>query len=226
MAPRQLVRPGYADESTPGSVLKDAVVLLCLYDRSQVHGRQRMVGDRLKAMKIAYLAARELAAQRLSGLSLTFYRWTWGPLSNDVYYVWSLLCDAGLMEEEELFSVTASGSRLADAFWTEVLRSEANRPFMDVLESVARRYGPLGTDSVLQEVYELPEVQRAKKGDTLLAPPQLHPDAIQLSVDEGWLETIAILLDPKAHLDLLRAEHRARSGRKLSRGEVWGELAG
>ena len=84
----------------------DAAILLALWTKAAKKPLED-AGDRLRLMKLAFLAAHDLHEQRFRALGLTFYRWKWGPLSNEVYEAWEMLTDAGLMEEEERFLITA-----------------------------------------------------------------------------------------------------------------------
>src|SRR3972149_9168332 len=117
------------EERTHEEILADEALILALYHLTQVEARTPEVGDRLKAMKLVFLANHSMLQRRAKGLNCTFYRWNYGPLSNEVYGAWTRLIQAGLLQEEERISVTPRGSDLAGAFIREVVADEGSRVF-------------------------------------------------------------------------------------------------
>lgn len=204
------------------SRLRSGLMLLCLYELVQDARRTRAIGGRLKAMKLAYLAERELRRRSLHGFDFVFYRWTYGPISNEVYRTWSSLCRAGLMGEEELLFLTSRGSKLAKAFCDEVLKAEPNIGFFQALKAVAEEYGRMTTEQILGKVYELREVKQAHKGGLVLGPPLAEEKISELFVDEGWLETMAVMLDINGYTRIRQAELDAAQGLRLTHEDVWG----
>src|SRR3972149_10600872 len=101
------------EERTRGEILADEALILALYPLTQVEARTPEVGDRLKAMKLVFLANHSMLQRRVKGLNCTFYRWNYGPLSNEVYGAWARLIHAGLMHETGLFSSTTMGLEVA-----------------------------------------------------------------------------------------------------------------
>lgn len=96
------------DERTADERRTDAAVLLALWGKSALRPRED-AGDKLRQMKLAYLAAHALEADQVRALNLSFYRWTWGPMSNQVYAAWDTLIDSGLMDSEEHLVLTRRG---------------------------------------------------------------------------------------------------------------------
>ena len=128
------------EERTHDEELTDEALILALYDPVQRRTGEAAVGDRLKAMKLVFLANYAMFSERMKGLNCTFYRWDYGPMSNDVYAAWQRLQRAGLLDEEECIRVTERGAELASAFIRDVLQSEENRPFLRCLEETARQW--------------------------------------------------------------------------------------
>lgn len=219
------------EERTPQEKLTDSALILSLYHLAQKRNREAVVGDRLKAMKLAFLANHAMFAHRAKGLNCTFYRWTWGPMSNDVYDAWSRLIGAGLLAEEERIAVTSLGARLAEEFVDDVLRAEENRFFFDQINGAAAEWGPKASQTILTFVYDM-QVQpvgqrRAHKVRDL--PLSCHltealdeKDAsLVIDVPDSWLETLALTMSKPARESLHRAEDDAREGRIVLGNDVW-----
>jgi uncharacterized phage-associated protein len=133
----------------------DDALLLTLWEKAQQASGDEAVGDMLKLMKLAFLAAYPLYRDRVKALHLQFFRWTWGPMAKEVYSTVADLTSAGLLLAEEQFVVTEEGKRLAAAFEREVLELPENATVRREVERVADEFGALSTDPILQQVYAM-----------------------------------------------------------------------
>ncbi len=209
--------------------LVDAALMLVLWHRAAPQGGgdfhdENDVGDRLRLMKLAFLAAHRFNEQQIAGLGLTFYRWTWGPLSNQVYAVWELLERAGALHEEEQWLITESGASLSDAFYGEVLQAESNRGARQAFDDIAARWRdePL-TSAIMKHVYGLDvrpagsslpvTVARVPLGDTIITPLEASIDSRGFEVDPAWLETLALSFSPSDVASIAAAEEDFRATR-------------
>src|SRR5690349_20349629 len=127
-------------ERTDYERLTDNAVLLSLWARAQQRSGKEAAGDRLKLMKLAYLAAYPLFRDRIKALNLRFFRWKWGPMADQVYDTWADLSARSLLVDDELIVVTEEGMRLADAFTREVLGLKQNAHVMRTLDTVVEQY--------------------------------------------------------------------------------------
>ncbi len=190
--------------------LINAVMLLVVWHRASTP--QGDAGGRLRLMKLAFLAARRMAEESISPLSLSFYRWKFGPMSNEVYETWEQLRAAGLLEEEEVWSVTDSGAQLAEEFYRDVLCDERHAVVREVIDKVADQWRTAwSAQPLMDHIYKLssnvdgtgPCIADMPIG-TEFEPPATQPDATAvLTVENDWLETIALKLNPST-LPLLR----------------------
>lgn len=215
--------------------ISDAALLLALYARVQERSPTGTAGDRLKLMKLSYLAANRLFEERAKGLNCTFYRWTFGPLSNHVYRTWEMLCRAGLLEEDEEFTVTPEGIDLARAFVDDVLASEPNVHFLRMIEAVADEWGNKLRGEILDSVYEMDVVPIDSAGPMKVRDVPLTGHLIEaldpheaksvLDVPESWLETLALQLDAESMASIERGEVAAQASRLIDGDELWAEFA-
>jgi hypothetical protein len=133
----------------------DDALLLALWSRAQQQAGGEAAGDRLKLMKLAFLAAYPLYRDNVKALNLRFYRWKWGPMATEVYSSIDDLTASGLLLEEEQYVVPDEGLRLAQSFCDEVLEQPENAPILRTLEDVAKTYGALPTGEILDRVYSM-----------------------------------------------------------------------
>jgi hypothetical protein len=211
-------------ERTDSERLSDDAVLLALWSMAQQRGGNEAVGDRLKMMKLAFLTAYSLYWDRVKALNLRFYRYTRGPFSQQVSSSWDDLCRRQLLAEDELFSVTEEGQRLADGFTREVLGLEENKHIRYKIESVAEEYGAMETQPLLDRVYAMQCYTVGSPGKRHLvkavAQYQEFTDILEpgeeqdaLVVPPGWQITLELAFDPDALRNLQRGIDDATSGR-------------
>jgi hypothetical protein len=212
-----------SEERTPDERRVDVAMLLSLWARSSTRPRED-AGDKLRQMKLAFLASHALAAQRIRALTLEFYRWTWGPMSNQVYDAWTSLEQSGLMDSEEHFVLTRRGADLAESFYAEVLMDERNVAVRQHVDAVANDWrGRPQTGPLLDHVYAMSIIPIAQKeprtirdiprGVELLVPVPLDDARTTLSVPRGWLETLALVFVPGAARVIQMAVDDYRAGR-------------
>jgi len=212
-----------SDHRTPDEQRTDAALLLALWARCAQHPRED-AGDKLRQMKLAFLAAHGLEKEGVRALNLSYYRWTWGPMSNEVYLAWEMLERAGLLENEEHFAFSRAGESLARDFYEDVLRDERNAVVHGVFGRVAGDWlEKPGTGQLLDAVYAMEltpigsdqprAVREIRKGEELLAPVAPNAARSVLYVDRGWLETLALTLVPGAAAPIHAAVADFRAGR-------------
>ena len=212
-----------AGERTLAQQWVDAAILLALWTRAAKKPREN-AGDRLRLMKLAFLAAHDLREQRFRALGLTFYRWTWGPLSNEVYDAWGDLARSGLMDEEERFVVTDDGMELADLFGREVLGDEPNAHVRHTIDLIAEAWtGKMATKPILDHVYGMTvrpaggngaiTIRSADMGTRLVEPVASDDLKGSLEVDNAWLETLGQYFSSSNDALLSRAERDFREQR-------------
>jgi hypothetical protein len=222
------------EERTTDEELTDEVLILALYHLAQVEAKAPEVGDRLKAMKLVFLANHSMLQRRAKGLNCTFYRWNYGPLSNDVYVAWTRLIQAGLLQEEERISVTPRGSDLASAFIDEVLADEGNRMFLQFLQSTAQDWARKSSRSILNAVYAMEVAPVGGRTPVKVRDLPLSARVTKileqsearsaLNVPDGWLETLGLMLNPPAMESIIRAADDARAGRVVLGDDIWAEF--
>jgi hypothetical protein len=219
-------------ERTPEEHLDDDTLLLCLWAQAQERSKSTTVGDRLKLMKLAFLPTYHLFRERTKALNLKFFRYKHGPYSKEVADAWDDLEAADLMVEEELFTVTASGRKLAADFYREVLALPDNEAVRAAFYEVVIRYATVDTTRLVAEVYQMPcytikhpdvarPISKIPRGEDLTD--RLRADVTNqaLYVPDEWRSTLELVFHPEAHKNLRRGIQDSRSGRVLTAESMW-----
>jgi uncharacterized protein YwgA len=204
--------------------LSDNAMLLSLWAQAQKYTGTETVGDRLKLMKLAFLAAYRLYLDRVKAFNLRFYRYTHGPYTGQVSDNWADLGAFGLLVEDELFNVTEEGMRLAEHFTQEVLGLEENKPIRHVLDSVIEEFAGLDTNHLLDKVYAMRcyTLDSPGRARSIKAIPQgrvftniLEEEEAEeiLVIPPGWQITLELTFHPDALRNLQRGIEDAHAGR-------------
>jgi hypothetical protein len=188
------------------------------------------IGDRLKVMKLLFLAEYRMFTERAKGLNFTFYRYKLGPFSKEVEELWDALKVSGYLQEDEEFALTDEGRRLAHAFRADVLENATNTYFNEAISSIAQQYGRQDRNEIMARVYDMQvfdiEGRRLRMRDASLGTvftEALEPSEAKMivSIDPGWLDTLAIALDPARRESLSRAMAQVRARKTLTHEHVW-----
>ena len=176
----------------------------------------------MRLMKLAFLASRRLAEESICALGVGFYRWKFGPFSNEVARAWERLAAADLIEEEEVWSLTRTGAELATAFDEDVLRAEANAPVREVFDELRDQWrNTYSAQPLLSHIYELSAsieggghtIKEMALGEEFETPPTRSQARSSLIVANAWIETFALELNPNSIRMLNAAVEDFRAGR-------------
>lgn len=193
---------------TTDEVFSDELVTLLLLAEGARMGAQLV--DRLRLQKLCFLLEQGWFAERRKGLNYRFFRYRYGPFTPELYQTEVDLAVAGLVEDRGswTFVLTDEGHRFAEALREELEREADNRLFLTDIERVARDYGALPTSELLARVYALETVPLGWReawplrdvpiGLDLTRPLELEEATATLAIPEGWLETLALLVDERA----------------------------
>lgn len=173
----------------------------------------------LMLQKIMFVAGYRYKASRERVLGQSFYRWDYGPMSDDVYEDFSALSELGLIsgdKDEEIKLTPEAESVLAglSSFFEE------NREELTKLDEVTDQVEDL--DSLMKYVYSMKvrveeldktmSMDEIPEGYELLTP--LFDDEAEkkIKVDDAWLETLELTLDREADRAVKQAMDDARKG--------------
>ncbi|MFQ5879435.1 MAG: hypothetical protein ACE5IZ_04610 [Dehalococcoidia bacterium] len=140
----------------PREFLTDGLMTLALI---HVCAPATAAGDRLKVAKLLFVATYDLFKERAKGFNYSFYRYSYGPFTTELYETWEDLSWTGLLQVEPgpkgSISVTAKGRELADAFINEVLSDKVNEHFLLVMHKVQDLYAGDDTGTLLRKIYQM-----------------------------------------------------------------------
>lgn len=174
----------------------------------------------LMIQKIIFLSADFYRENKLRVLSQSFYRWDYGPMSEEVYADFNSLSDQGFIQGDVTKDVhiTNNGLKLLDAS-SELLEKE--KRFIEPLEEVAKNVTRL--DELLKKVYAkkvyieemdktLP-IDKVPEGMHILTPMWRDEANESLILDKAWIETLELMLVPEVDAAIRKSIEDARKGR-------------
>lgn len=214
-----MIRADYLEDDFDRRLV-DSVLLLALWHFAS--SEKSDAGGRLRLMKLAYLLFRRLQCDSVCALSVNFYRWQYGPMSNEVYEAWERLEAADLMEEEEVWTLTDSGVRLAENFYEEVLKEESNAAVKAAVDEVAQEWRTAwSAQPLMQHIYSLssriaevaPSIEDMALGDDFEPPPAPADAEMCLNVDDSWVESLSVALSSESMASLRSSVADFRGGR-------------
>lgn len=196
-----------------------------------------IVGNKIKCMKLPFLVEYPMFEKRSKVFNLTFFQYEYGPFSKHIYEVWGDLEGVGCLAfiDKNWIELKDEGHQIAHAFINEVLNKTENQIFLEQLQDVARKYGRLAPPAIMNVVYNMEvyvldlgrmlKVRDAPMGVNLIYTLDDNEAKSKLKVDQGWLETLAIALNPANKRSVVRAIEDFHQGRVLTREEVWSNVS-
>lgn len=174
----------------------------------------------LMVQKILFLAADFYRENKLRVLSQSFYRWDYGPMSDEVYADFDLLSDQGFIQGDVTKDVhiTNNGLKLLNAS-SELLEKE--KRFIEPLKKVAKNVKRL--DELLRKVYSkevyveemdktLP-IEKVPEGMHILTPAWRDEAKETMALDKSWIETLELMLVPEVDTAIRKSIEDAKKGR-------------
>jgi len=197
---------------------RDSIVnrLLLLYMIAQTI-KQGYIKGKVKLMKMVYLSQEKMVKDRLRGFNYTFYKWKYGPMSNEVLEDFKGLVAAGLITPTPDSAMPTNEAR-------EILKTcrelfDRNRKILTAIDKTVNEYAPYNGKQIKLVVYGRPilgekrRVELGEAGEVLLTGISEQEAISNFLIDEEWLETLDILLDKEARESLQRGVEDARRGR-------------
>ena len=141
---------------TENERLRDLVLSLVLFDACQSGSD---IGDRLKTTKLLFIATYLLFSRRIQGLSLSFFRYTHGPFTREVYEVWEELSWMGYLNSQPgstgKLSLSSEGKEAANRLYGLLAATRSAQPYLKVVREISDAWASLDTSETLNKVYAM-----------------------------------------------------------------------
>lgn len=192
--------------------------LFALYVIEKASRRGTLTG-KVKLMKLLYEAQEEMGKAGIRGFAYQFYRWDYGPLSNDALsdLEWLVGNELAYYREDPWeVGFTARGEQVLKECHTLL---EQNQPILALVDKVVERHLLETGRTLREEVYdryipgESRRVRQAEMGELLLEPVPREKANQVIKMDEEWEETLALLLSKKSMEALKKSQEDVRQGR-------------
>jgi len=195
--------------------LTDRLLTLLLISESQKQGYR--VTGKVKFLKLIYLSESKMIKDVLKGFDYDFYRWDYGPMSNDA------LKDLDWLSENDLLEKSRNGIFITSR-GRELLKSSSsllklNEDFLEYIRKVVREFGPYTGKKIKTVVYGTPKmgdrklISKTEHGEELLRKLPAKEAEKRFRIDDEWLETLSILMDKTTSDSLRKGIEDAKKGK-------------
>ena len=191
---------------------------LTLYTVYKASGRGVLSG-KVKLLKLLYEAQEEMTKAGIRGLAFNFYRWNYGPLSNEALSDFEYLLSNELIyyrQEPWEIGYTARGETVLKET-SELLKR--NQEIVAFLDKVVQRHLMQTSTQIRGEVYDrlIPgdkrRVRDAEMGETLLKPLERDRASRAGRIDEDWEDTLSLLMNKSSMEALKESREDIKQGR-------------
>jgi uncharacterized phage-associated protein len=199
--------------------LKNRALLLYLIDKA--HEKTSFVGI-TKLQKLAFLSQLKANKDCVGSTSFEFYRWNFGPMSNEVYRESQQLQKSNLLLVGDNMILSQIGKEVLNNL--QGLFSK-NKEILQYINAIASDYAKYRTEDLTNLVYkikikpdELPNempIGDIPKGYTLLHGLESPEKGFKLS--PSWEATLEVLFDRDAYNSLKEGMEDVRAGRVTKR---------
>jgi len=193
----------------------DLIFTLKAIELAQERGKKIGI---LPIQKIMFIASASFRKKNVRVLNQSFYRWSYGPMSNEVYEDISAARKSELIIGDQDISLTEHGIRVLEA--TSSIFKE-DRTLTDPFVEIAEQFDDI--DSIMDDVYsmdvyveeldkEMP-MSEIPDGFHILTPVWHDETSDMLKLSDEWRETLDVLLDPTLDKIVRAAMRDAKEGK-------------
>lgn len=192
---------------TPEECIIDKGLYLALLNLISQENHDDIIGDKLKCMKLGFLASYPLFEKRVKAFNLAYFNYDHGPISKHLYKVWNDLEGAEYISFINKNWVRINEHGLASAFIEDVLKKNENASIYGQIIATTKNYGGLSTDKIQKLIHEM-EVLDLDSGEIVKI--NDAPECVDfirvlddneacsiINIDQSWIETLALELNPK-----------------------------
>lgn len=176
---------------TAKEIMSDRLLLLYAVACGNRYGR--MDGP-FKLMKIPFLAELKSTSDGVNSFSYRFYRYTYGPMTTEIYDDGDALHSLGLMTDKRgLIKLTNKGKHLLDSA-SELFKQNAS--VCAYVETMAKKYASASFGDLKKDVYAKHVSVEGKKTTIADAPTcsivlnKLDAPKNQFQLDDDWIDSL------------------------------------
>ncbi|MGA2973101.1 MAG: hypothetical protein ABSE39_10865 [Candidatus Bathyarchaeia archaeon] len=200
----------------PSDRLMNRFLMLYTVYKASVRG---VLPGKVKLLKLLYEAQEEMAKAGIRGLTFNFYRWDYGPLSNEALSDFEYLLANELIyyrqEPWEIGYTSRGGVVLKES--SDLLKQ--NQEIVALIDKVVQRHLFQSGTQVRGEIYDhrIPggkrKVGEAEMGETLLKPMERDKARQIARIDEDWEDTLYLLMNKRSMEALKESRDDIKHGR-------------
>ena len=202
-------------ERTGRETLIDQLLTLFLIAETQKFGHR--ISGKVKLMKMIYQAEAKMIRDKVKAFNYSFYRWDFGPMSNDVMKDCKCLVDNGFLKKQGSYILISNKGRELLEDSSELLSK--NSGILKYIDNIVKEFGPYPGKRLKVVTYDLPMVTKKKlvrdtePSEQILTKIEIDEARKWFLIDDEWEETLSLFLDGEACEALEKGMKDLRAGR-------------
>lgn len=203
------------EHRTEREILTDRLLMLFLINQTERSGH-RITGE-VKLMKMVFQTETKMVRDKIKAFNYSFYRWDFGPLSNDVMKDLCCLTSNGLLEKHgTYFCMSSKGRELLKHFSNLFSR---NQNVLTYVKKAVNEFAPYSGERLKEATYDSPIlfenklIRDTEPSEQLLTKLDQNEAMSWFLLDDDSEETLSLLIDQKACDALERGVADVRAGR-------------
>lgn len=168
-----------------------------------------------KLQKHTFAIQNEMEIRCISAISGEFFRWNYGPMSDEVYGTSSFLVENDLVEDRALI-LTERGDKLLEDFEYII---DNNKEIFAIIDKYIDNFSHLNLHDLKERIYSMIVILAGDSEPKTIKDLPLGTTIIRnkgfssLNIDDDDLESLEIYLNEEMYQSVLNGVNDARSGR-------------
>ncbi|MDH5482632.1 MAG: DUF4065 domain-containing protein [Candidatus Bathyarchaeota archaeon] len=203
------------EQRTDREILTNRLLMLFLIDQTQRKG-YRITG-KVKLMKMIFQAQTKMVKDRVKAFDYLFYRWDFGPMSNEVLKDLECMLNNDLLEKQGTYIFISNKGRELLKQFSGLL--ETNREILGYMNRTVNEFASYSGKAIKEVTYDIPLlfgeklIRHTKPSDQILGRIERDDARSWFLLDDDSEETLSLLMDKKACEALERGIADARVGK-------------
>lgn len=168
-----------------------------------------------KLQKLTFITQNDFFNNDIAVISGEFFKWHYGPMSDEVYSTNNFLVENGLVNDR-LLKVTDRGEKILDDFSYLI---ESNETIFEIVDECVEKFSSMNLPKLKEIIYSMVvipensdtpvEIRDIPRGTTIFR----NKGFASLNIDDEDIESLEICLDEEMYQSVMLGVEDARSGR-------------
>lgn len=213
--PVDIVKVGAKEGVMSIDLIESESAVNCLMTLYLLKRANNQIDGITKMQKLTFVAQNEMAHEGIYAISGEFYKWNYGPMSNEVYRTNEVLVGNNLVEDRALALTDRGETFLAD--FSYIIGD--NKEIFTLIDKCVDEFSQLSLHEIKEKIYSMmvtplgwlkqSEIKDLPHGTTILR----NKGFTSLEIDADDIETLLIYIDEELYQSILSGMNDVKYGR-------------